>query len=247
VERTGDNDLNISLQKFLDCVKGGVIVSCQALPGEPFYGHAVMHVFAQAAMHGGACGFRANGKDDICAIKQCCNLPIIGIVKRSYDDSDVFITPTLEDVLEVVKAGADVVAVDATSRVRPKGQPLKAFIAEVREATVLPLMADVACVTEARNAAELGVDIIATTLVGNEYNPAERFSERYRPHFDVLREIINAVSPLPVIAEGHIWDPIDGKACLEMGAHAIVVGSAITRPQLITRRFTDVIGKACEL
>ena len=137
------------LQQFLDAVAGGLIVSCQALPGEPLYDQAAMPLFAKAAMVGGARGFRANGGSDIRAFKKLFPLPVIGIVRRSLDDSPVFITPTIREVLEVVEAGADVVVVDATSCPRPGGQSLESFLDEIRSVTQIPVMADVSSVAEA--------------------------------------------------------------------------------------------------
>ncbi len=226
-------------EAILQSIKGGLIVSCQALPGEPLYNTGVMPKMALAAKLGGAVGIRANGFDDIKAIKNEVGLPVIGIVKKDYDDSDVYITPTIEEVKTVVAAGADIVAADATNRVRPNGKSLKEFYEEVRNSfpDVL-LMADVSTFEEALEAAYLGFDLVGTTLCGyTEYTKGISI-----PDFELIRKMVRSLN-IPVIAEGGIWMPEQLKKALDLGVHAAVVGSAITRPMEITKRFVSAIKK----
>lgn len=229
-------------KQLLAQLAGGLIVSCQAHPGEPLHGTGCMVAMARAAAEGGAVAIRANGADDIRAIKQEVGLPVIGIVKRDYPGSPVYITPTLREVEEVVSAGADIVATDATSRPRPGGGGFTGFLQSIRERFDIPVMADCATVEDARRAAEAGVELVATTLVG--YTDESDPGDPYRPDFDVVAAILAAAGKIPVIVEGRIWDPQDARRCLEMGAFAIVIGSAITRPQLITRRFVEALPRA---
>lgn len=207
------------------------IVSCQALEDEPLYSPFIMSKMALAAYQGGANGIRANSVKDIQAIKQEVSLPIIGIIKQDYEESNVFITPTLKEVQALYNEGVDVIAFDATDQVRPDGKTFEAFIKEVKEQFPgQKWMADVSTVQEAVYAASCGVDIVATTLVG--YTAASKGDEP----LETLKEVLK-VTDLPVIAEGNIDTPDKAKKALELGATAVVVGSAITRPQCITEKF----------
>ncbi|MET3574971.1 N-acetylmannosamine-6-phosphate 2-epimerase [Bhargavaea ullalensis] len=220
----------------LDKIRRSLVVSCQALEDEPLHDSYIMGKMALAAKMGGAAGIRANTVNDIRAIKQEVDLPIIAIIKKDYPDSPVFITPTLEEVRALHEEGADIIAFDATDRVRPGGKEFSEFFREVKAAFPGQLfMADTSTADEAVMAAEAGVDIVATTLAG--YTP---YSEGAVP-LDVLREVVERVS-VPVIAEGNLDTPEKAAQALSIGAHAVVVGSAITRPQLITKKFADAIG-----
>lgn len=221
--------------KLLDQLRGGLIVSCQALPDEPLHGAPFMARMARGAYEGGAVGIRANGVEDIKAIRREVPLPIIGLVKRRYEGSPVFITPTLREVAAVVEAGADLVAIDATDRPRPDGAQLADLFDRIHTRWSTPIVADVSSPVEATRAVEAGADIVATTLIG--YTDGQADPEPFEPPLDQIRAIIDAVRPAPVIAEGRIWEPADARRCLEFGALAVVVGTAITRPQLITARF----------
>lgn len=192
---------------------------------------------ARAAYEGGAVGIRANGGEDIAAIRREVPLPIIGLVKRHYPGSPIFITPTLQEVAEVVEAGADLVAIDATARVRPDHLTFAELIGKIRARWEIPVVADVSSPEEAVEALAAGADIVATTLVG--YTDETASLAPYEPPLDQIRAIIEAVRPHPVIAEGRVWEPADARRCLEWGALAVVVGSAITRPQVITARFVE--------
>lgn len=224
--------------KILD-LKGKLIVSCQALPEEPLHSSYIMGRMAVAAEMGGARGIRANTREDIAEIQKTVSLPIIGIVKRDYPDSKIYITPTMREVSELVEVGADIIAVDATCRLRPEGVSLDDFYREIREKYPEQLlMADCATVEEALHADELGFDFIGTTLVGYTEESAGMHIEE--DDFKILRDIIAGVSHL-VIAEGNINTPEKAKRVVELGAYAVVVGSIITRPQLITVPFAEAL------
>ncbi|SHG16944.1 N-acetylmannosamine-6-phosphate 2-epimerase [Ornithinibacillus halophilus] len=209
-----------------------LIVSCQALEDEPLHSSFIMSKMALAAYQGGASGIRANSVKDIQAIKKEVNLPIIGIIKQDYDDSEVRITPTIKEVQDLYEEGVDVIAFDATDRERPNKQTFESFFKEVKNRFPnQKFMADVSTVEEAIQAEKSGVDIVATTLVG--YTP---YTEGNVP-LETLEEVLQSVK-IPVIAEGNIDTPEKAKRALELGATAVVVGGAITRPQIITKRFS---------
>jgi N-acylglucosamine-6-phosphate 2-epimerase len=209
---------------------GGLIVSCQALPDEPLFGAEHMARMALAAAQGGAVAIRANGPDDIAAIKRLVALPVIGLFKDG--DEGVYITPTLDHARAVAAAGAEIVALDATARPRPKGEQLAALIAAIHDELGALVLADVSTVEEGVAAQSLGADLVATTLSG--YTP-------YSPQLDgpdlALVAALAARLHVPLIAEGRIRTPADARAALDAGAFAVVVGGAITRPQWITRQF----------
>ena len=214
-------------------------MSCQALPDEPLYSSYIMGRMALAAKVGGAGGIRANTKKDIEAIRAAVDLPIIGIVKRDYPDSDVYITPTMREVEELIQVKPDIIAVEATDDLRPDGVTLKEFYDQIREKYPdLLLMADCSTVEEAVRADELGFDFIGTTMVG--YTAQSRNDHIDRDDFRILRTILERVKH-PVIAEGNINTPEKAKRVIELGAFCVVVGSIITRPQLITKAFVEAM------
>lgn len=220
---------------ILASLRGGLIVSCQAYAGEILFGADVMSRMALAAKEGGAVGIRANSPPDIAEIKARTALPVIGIWKARYPDSAIYITPTMAEIAAVCEAGADIVALDATSRPRPGGARLPDLVREsrARYPGVL-LMADVSTVQEGLDAERLGFDIVSTTLSGyTPYSPAHE-----GPDLKLVGELAGALS-IPVFAEGRIATPDEAAACLRSGAYAVVVGGAITRPELITKRFVD--------
>ncbi len=223
--------------KNLEQIKNNLIVSCQALPDEPLHSSFIMGRMAKAAKEGGAMGIRANEKADILEIKSQVDLPIIGIVKRDYLNCDVYITPTIKEVDELVEAGCEVIAVDATKNLRPNNQTLLEFYQEVKaKYPDQKLMADCSTVEEALYADNLGFDYIGTTLVG--YTDHSKHLKIEDNDFEIIREIL-AKAKSPVIAEGNIDSPQKVVRVLELGCYSVVVGSIITRPQVITKRFTD--------
>ncbi len=226
-------------EQKVESLKGKLIVSCQALPHEPLHSSFIMGRMALAAKEGGAFGIRANTKEDIMEIRHNADLPIIGIVKRDYADSKVYITPTMKEVDELIEAKAEIIALDATGRLRPGNVTLDAFFRQAKEKYPGQLwMADCSTVEEALYADELGFDFIGTTMVGyTEESEGDRIEE---DDFRILREII-AKAKHKVIAEGNINTPEKVKRVIELGAYSVVVGSAITRPQLITKEFSKVL------
>ncbi|MEZ4671735.1 MAG: N-acetylmannosamine-6-phosphate 2-epimerase [Anaerolineae bacterium] len=221
-------------EEFVEQVRSGLIVSCQALSNEPLHSSEIMARMALAAAQGGAVGIRANSPEDIRAIRNIISLPIIGIYKEG--DTGVFITPTFSHAQAVVEAGADIVALDATQRPRPDGKTVTELIARIHSELKCPVMADISTLEEAHAAEAAGADFVAPTLAG--YTP---YSQQLPgPDVELLRSMIATLN-VPVIAEGHITTPEDARLALVCGALAVVVGSAITRPQLITARFVDYI------
>lgn len=221
-------------------IRGGLIVSCQALDDEPMHGSFIMGRFAKAAKAGGAVGIRANTEEDIAEIKRVVDLPVIGIVKREYEGSPVYITPTMKEVDEVVRGGAEICALDATKRPRPSGVTLAGLVREIRKKyPALLLMADTSGFEEMKEAEALGFDFIGTTMRG--------YTDDTRgiviPDFDLIRKAAVELHT-SIIAEGGIWEPSQLSRALASGAFAAVIGGAITRPQNITKRFVDAIGKS---
>ena len=227
------------MNERIQTLKGKLIVSCQALPHEPLHSSFIMGRMAKAALEGGAVGIRANTREDIREIQSQVDLPVIGIVKRDYPDCEVYITPTLQEVEELMEVRPEIIALDATGRLRPGGVTLDAFFAELKEKYPDQLwMADCSTVEEALHADKLGFDFIGTTMVG--YTEESRGLHIEADDFAILREII-AGSAHPVIAEGNINTPEKARRVIELGAFSVVVGSIITRPQLITKSFAEAL------
>lgn len=225
----------------ISTVKGKLIVSCQALPNEPLHSSFIMGRMALAAKQGGAAGIRANTKEDILEIKKIVDLPVIGIVKRDYSDSAVYITPTMKEVDELVEAKPEIIALDATKDLRPNGVTLEEFYSEIRKKYPKQLlMADCSTVEEAIFADKLGFDFIGTTLVG--YTKQSKDLKIESNDFEIIKEILSSVKH-DVIAEGNINTPQKARRVLELGCYSVVVGSIITRPQLITKSFVEEIGR----
>lgn len=224
-------------KEILDKIKGGLIVSCQALESEPLYDSYIMSKMAWAAKLGGAVGIRANTVVDIKAIKEKVDLPLIGIIKQEYDGSDVYITPTMKEVDALVETGCEIIAIDATNRLRPNGETLEAFFTKVREKYPNQLfMADTSCFDEGKKAEELGFNLIGTTMAG--YTPYTKGTPL--PDFDLMQRYVSELHT-PVIAEGGIWVPEQLKKAIDIGVHSAVVGTAITRPRDITKHFVEVL------
>lgn len=218
-------------------IKGGLIVSCQALETEPLYSSYIMGRMAFAAKEGGAVGIRANTVADIVEIRKTVDLPVISIIKAVYGDCQVYITPTEKEVDELVKTGVEIIAIDATDRERPDGVSLDVFFKKVREKYPNQLfMADCSCFEDCRHAAEIGFDLVGTTLCGY----TETTKGTAIPSYSLLERITTELN-VPVIAEGGVWERDQLKKVYEYQVHSAVVGTAITRPRDITRRFVDAI------
>lgn len=223
---------------FLERTKGGLIVSCQALENEPLHSSYIMSRMAYAAFLGGASGIRANTAEDIAAIKQTVKLPVIGIIKREFRNCEVHITPTISEVEGLVECAADVIAMDATNRPRPDGRSLQDAFGEIRLKYPNQLfMADCATYEECIFAKSIGFDMVGTTLRGY----TQQTAEAQIPDFSLLRKLGREMD-IPVIAEGGIWNPSQLREILAIyGIHAAVVGTAITRPMEITKRFVEAV------
>lgn len=225
--------------EIIDKLNKGLIVSCQALDDEPLHSSFIMGRMALAAKMAGASGIRANTVSDIKEIKENVDLPIIGIIKKDYDNSDVYITPTIDEIDDLVNCGVEIIATDATNMKRPKNDGIEDFYKEIRSKYPdIKLMADCSTVEEAVFADKLGFDFIGTTLVG--YTPQSKGDHIDADDFKILREIIEKCKH-PIIAEGNIDSPEKAKRVLELGAFTVVVGGAITRPQNIAKKFVDCI------
>ena len=227
------------MKTVLDTLKGKLVVSCQALENEPLHSPFIMSRMALAARQGGAAAIRANSVVDIEAIKEQVTLPVIGIIKREYPDSEVFITATMKEVDELMTVSPAIIALDATDRARPGGESLATLVTRIRTRypSVL-LMADIATVDEAVTAQALVFDCVGTTLYGYTAQTAGHALPDDDCQF--LKAVLAAVT-VPVVAEGNVDTPERAARCLALGAHMVVVGGAITRPQQITERFMAAI------
>ena len=219
---------------MLEKIKGGLVVSCQALPDEPLHSSFIMGRMALAAKQGGAVGIRAQSKEDIMEIKKTVDLPVIGIVKRNYPDSDIYITPTKKEIDELLETKCEMIALDATLRDRPNGEKLEDLVAYIHENGILA-MADCSTFEECVNAEKIGFDCVSTTLCG--YTPYSVLVDG--PNIPLLKKLV-AELHTPILAEGKINTPEDLAAVYEAGVHSAVVGGAITRPKQITERFVKV-------
>jgi N-acylglucosamine-6-phosphate 2-epimerase len=213
-------------------MRGGLVVSCQAPAGSPLAHTVHMVAMARAAARGGARGIRAEGVDDVAAIRRAVDLPLIGLRKRAVPGSDVRITPELGDAVTLAEAGADVVAVDATLRPRPGGLASERFVSRLVGALTSPVLADVDCFEAGVAARAAGAAAVATTLSG--YTGGGPVPEE--PDLELVARLAAALD-CPVLAEGRYLTPESVHAALEAGAFAVVVGTAITDPLALTRRF----------
>lgn len=210
----------------------GLIVSCQAVKGEPLYGYGIMHLFAKAAKAGGACGIRALC-DDVPSIREEVDLPIIGLVKQVYCDSEIYITPTKAEIDRLLEVPCDVVCMDATDRPRPNGETLEELYAYAREhCGARELMADISTLEEALYAENLGFDYVSTTLRG--YTRATQGAPL--PDIDFMAQCKAHLTRTKLIAEGGVFEAAHMEQISRINPYAVVVGSAITRPKVITER-----------
>ncbi len=228
------------MKEFDRLIRRGIIVSVQLDDAEPL--HTAQHcaLFAQAAASGGAVGIRGEGIRNLQEIRATTSLPLIGCVRGHYSDDWVLVTPSMEDVDRLVRLGVDVVALDATLRTRPDGMDGISFLAAVRERhPSVQLLADISCYEEGVRAAEAGASALSTVLHGRTEGTYDQ-SLDLEAHLDLLRRLTASVD-VPVLAEGFIWNTDDAARAMSAGAHALVVGAAITRPRVITQLFVAAV------
>lgn len=223
---------------IINRLKGKVVVSVQAMPSEPLYLEKCMVAMMKSVIKGGAGALRVAGARDVKNAKRLFEVPVIGLTKPDIIPANwqeiVYITPTLKEVIELVEAGADIIAFDGTMRPRPNGAKLEEIIKYIKINKKIS-MADISTLEEAQNAEKLGADILSTTLSGYTQYSQNRGDG---PDFELLKQLVENTN-LPVVLEGRIWEPKEVDKAFELGAHCVVIGSAITRPQLITKRFVQ--------
>ncbi len=218
-------------------LRSRLIVSCQAPPGSPLRPAAMIAALAQCAERGGAGAVRIDGPENVAAVRRAVTVPIIGLYKIA-GPSPVYITPTFEAARDVARAGADVVAVQATRERDASGPPLADLVARLHAECKIAVMADVSTLDEGLDAAAAGADLVATTMAG--YTPHSRHLPG--PDLELVRDLAGQC-PVPVVAEGRITTPEEAAAALRAGAWAVVVGRAITMPEAITARFVEALGE----
>lgn len=225
------------MNNVIEKIKGTVVVSVQAMPSEPLYLEKCMVAMMKSVVTGGAGALRVAGARDVRNAKRLFHVPVIGLTKPNVIPKNwkeiVYITPTIKDVIELVEAGADIIATDGTQRKRSNNEKLADLIKYIHINKRLA-MADISTVKEGIKAQEAGADILSTTLAG--YTLESASSPVNGPDFALLEELVKATS-IPVVLEGRIWEPEQVNKAFNLGAHCVVIGSAITRPQLITKRF----------
>ena len=213
--------------------RGGLVVSCQAPAGTPMDTPAFIAAQALTVESAGAKAIRAEGVENVALVSKSVKVPVIGLIKSFTPNSDVYITPTVQDVLKLEAAGANIIAVDATQRLRHGGVSLEEFFTQVRKRTQVPLLADIDSLSNAVNAQNLGFDAIATTL-----NGYTEISTSGLPNINLVHEITQAIQ-IPIIAEGGYVSPEQVRAAIRSGAWAVCVGTAITNPYLLTQNFIN--------
>jgi N-acylglucosamine-6-phosphate 2-epimerase len=233
--------MNTRKEELFQKIKGQVIVSCQAVVGEPLYVEekSIMYLMARAAKRAGTPAIRTSSIRDVIAIKEETGLPVIGLVKVQYEGFESYITPTMKEVDDLVAAGADIIAMDCTNQKRGDGKTISEFIREVREKYPQAiLMADISTYEEGINAWKQGMDLVGTTMSGyTSYSP-----KLEGPDYELVRRLA-AELPIPVIGEGRVHYPEQAVEMLKAGAFAVVVGGAITRPLEIAQRFIRTVDR----
>lgn len=221
--------------KILNKIKNGLIVSCQALEDEPLHSSFIMRKMALAAKNGGAVAIRANSVEDIKEIKKEVDLPIIGIIKKDYLGTDRFITPTMKEIEALANIGVEIIAMDATFRDQIDNVSLEDKVKYLHERNIL-VMADVSTFEEGLQAEKIGFDLISTTLSGyTKYS-----KQQNGPDVKLVEDLVKMTNT-PVIAEGKIFGEENLKSILKAKPFAVVIGSAITRPQIITEKYNNIL------
>ena len=222
-------------------INRGLIVSCQALQGNPLRHSESLAKMAKCAELGGAVAIRANGYDDITAMKKQVSIPIIGLNKLKDENGKVVITPSFAAAEEIAKAGADMIAMDFTDYPSSIRENPEGLIQRIHNELNLPVMADISTVSEAVFASNCGADLVSTTLAGYQPNAPYKPDEKYVPDLNLIREIMNSGIKCPLIAEGRFWRIEDINSAFELGVYGVVIGKAITNPIAITQYYTSQI------
>lgn len=223
----------MSSSAILNALRGQLVVSCQPVPGGPLDRPEIVADYVRAATDGGAAGFRIEGVANIRAARAATDLPIIGLIKHPFGTIPSWITGTVDQVAAIVDAGAEIVAIDATQRPRPT--TIDRLFERARDDGAV-VLADVATANEAQAACRDGADAVASTLSLDSKDATGRPC----PDFALIHSIAGSLS-VPVFAEGNVRTPADAAAAKQAGAWAVVVGSAITRPEFVTSWFADAL------
>ena len=216
-------------------LKKGLVVSCQVPDGTPIDTPEFIAAQAETVLQAGAVGIRAQGLTNVAAVARTVSVPIIGLIKRYSDSTQIHITPEIDDVLKLEQAGATIVAIDATGRLRENGLSFPAFMEELRRKTDIPILADIDTVEAALAAESLGCDAVATTLSGYTSAPASKL-----PNIELIQKLSNSVK-VPIIAEGGFNRPEHLLQAFNAGAWSVCIGTAITNPYLLAKSFVQVI------
>ncbi|MGF1518495.1 MAG: N-acetylmannosamine-6-phosphate 2-epimerase [Nodosilinea sp.] len=224
------------MKTILEPLRGGLVVSCQAPADSPLHQAEVIAAMAEAAVMRGAVGVRIDSPRHIQAVRQRCGCPIIGLWKQVMPPSSVYITPQFHHAEAVAQAGSDVIAVDATQRDRPGGETLAQLIQQIHHRLGKPVMADIDTLDNALKAIDAGADCVGTTLFGY----TEATQGKTPPGLALLESVVKHC-PLPVICEGGIASPTQARRALELGAYAVVVGTAITGIDSLVAGYVEAI------
>ena len=223
------------MNKIIENWRGGLIVSCQAPDNSPLAKPEIIAALAETAEQNGAAGVRIDSPQNICAVKGRVKIPVLGIYKMVFGSSEVYITPDFAAAAAVNRAGADVIALDATVRTRPNGETLEQVVSQIRSQLKQPLMADIARFEEGLRAAEsLGFDVVSTTLSG--YTKETR--HLLKPDFELVENLAKRLT-IPIVCEGRLRTPDDVRRAFDCGAFAVVVGGAITGIDQLVQQFVE--------
>ena len=215
----------------------GLIVSSQALEGNPLRNSEYLAVMAEAAVLGGSKAIRANGVEDIKEMRKRISVPIIGIDKKKDSSGRTVITPDFEGVKRIAQAGATIIAMDVTDYPSDIAEDRKTLIDRIHNELGLMVMADISTASEAKKASDMGVDAVSTTLAGYVPGALHGADELYKPNLELVRTVADMRLPCALVVEGRIWKKDDLIKAFELGADAVVIGKAITNPMAITRYF----------
>ncbi|NEQ96127.1 MAG: N-acetylmannosamine-6-phosphate 2-epimerase [Cyanothece sp. SIO2G6] len=224
------------MDSSLQAIQGGLVVSCQAPRSSPLHNPNIIAAIAQASVQQGAVGIRIDTPEHVQAVRQQVEVPLIGIWKREYPNSLVYITPTAEQADAIAQAGADIIAIDATLRLRPDGKSASELIHHIHDHLGKLVMADVDTLEGAIAAADAGADLVGTTL----YGYTEATQTQTPPGFELLQQMVEQLT-VPVICEGGIASPKMAKTALDLGAHAVVVGTAITGIDILVQQYVNAL------